>query len=230
MNTVEYIDWIDPAIASHEIFPKTFSERDIQTAYGAPFFGGLLKNLLNIHEQKKSYFVLSKEKIENERRRLISLHNGHVSANDVITAALCEANMSTDIFAFTINMRERHSNLGGNFHSEIPFLRKESTNPAMFRQIVKHGQYFKRDELPICPFVRGKVGRISSLASIQTLIVPEGMDIICHTMLASYETNIPMDVAFITSMNSDNYLVIHNFREWKLVHGGLLTGILRSDE
>jgi hypothetical protein len=229
-NTIEYIDWSNPAIASHEIFPETFSEKDIQTAYGVPFFLGLLKNLWNIQKQKKSYLVLNKEKIEYERKRQSSLHNGHVSANDVITAALCEANQSTDIFAFTMNMRKRHCRFGGNFHAEIPFLKTDSTNPREFRKIIKRRYYFKTDELPICPFILGKVGRISSLATIQTLILPQSMEVVCHAMLASYEANIPMDAAFITSMNNENYLVIHNFREWNLVHGGLLQKILKSED
>ena len=226
-DSIYPIDWRDPAIASHEIFPTIYSEKDIQTAYGLPFFLGLLKNMWNIRKQKKTYLVLSKKKIENERKNH-SLHDGHVSANDIITAALCEANVSTDIFAFTKNMRDRHCHLGGNFHNEIPFSRKASLNPRAFRKIIKEGHFFKRDELPVRPFLLGKVGRISSLATIQKLIHTQSMDIVCHTMLASYEANIPMDAAFITSMNDENYLVLHNFRDWKITNNGLLQTILSS--
>lgn len=99
----------------------------------------------------------------------------------------------------------------------------------MFRNIVKKGYDFDTNELPICPFVFGRSGRISSLASIQKLIETDGTDsIICHAMLSSFVQNVPMDTAFVISMNSESYVVLHNFREID-TETGLIHGILSQN-
>lgn len=55
----------------------------------------------------------------------------------------------------------------GNFFCEIPFDRKEGTDPFVIRNIIdsKEG-YFGHDKLPLEPFLDGRVGRITSLASV----------------------------------------------------------------
>lgn len=206
--------WSHPDIANHEIFPKRFSDRDIEIAYGGPFFLGLLKNVVNMDKQRKSYIILDKQKVVEKKKAFASNGQGHLSDNDVITAALCKANGSSDIFAFAMNMRDRHCHYGGNFHNEIPFAKKNALEPRLFRNIVKQGYGFDKNELPICPFIFGRSGRISSLASIQKLIEPDGTDsILCHAMLSSFVQNVPMDTAFVISMNDKSYVVLHNFRE-----------------
>mmetsp|Transcript_7286 Transcript_7286/g.13831 ORF Transcript_7286/g.13831 Transcript_7286/m.13831 type:complete len:484 (+) Transcript_7286:88-1539(+) len=209
------IIWSHPDIANHEIFPRRFSNKDVEIAYGGPFFLGLLKNVVDMDQQKKSYIILDKDKVSQKKKEFAENGQGHVSDNDVITVALCQANGSSDIFAFAMNMRDRHCHYGGNFHNEIPFAKKNALEPRMFRNIVKNGFDFDTNELPICPFVIGRSGRISSLASIQKLIeTTDGADaIICHSMLSSFVQNVPMDTAFVISMNSKSYVVLHNFRE-----------------
>lgn len=151
--------WDDPAIASHEIFPQRFSEGDIQKAYGLGFTLGLLRNAWHIKRQRKDYIILNKQKIEQKRKALSALSpcNGYLSANDIITSAICSANKSSSIFAFTMNMRDRHCHYGGNYHNEIPFLSSAAKDPYEFRSIVKKGYYYEKDVLPLCPFVVGKV-------------------------------------------------------------------------
>lgn len=222
LNSHTDLVWSHPDIANHEIFPDRFSQRDATFSYGFPFFLGLLKNFVNLKKRKKSYIILDKHKVRDKRDELLALGEGHLSDNDVITAALCEASSSSDIFAFAMNMRNRHSRLGGNFHNEIPFPRDQAKNPRAFRNIVKHGFYFDTNTLPICPFVLGKVGRISSIASVQKLIKPTDMDrIVCHAMLSSFVQNVPLDTAFIISMNDEAYVILHNFREIDLVNGSI---------
>lgn len=235
------IEWTNEAISTHEVFPARFSPRDAQTMYGFPFILGLLRNFYNIRKQKKGYFLLSKKKIQEKKKEFISLHNTNVSTNDIITTALCEANMATDIFAFTMNMRSLHCHYGGNFHNEVPFPKKailsnsqksatlhntrSHSNPKAFREILKRGFYYDTDEIPVCPFILGTVGRISSLATIQKLILKDKeMKVVCHAVLSSFVTNVPMDTAFISSMNEECFVVLHNFRE--LDENGLLDKIL----
>lgn len=224
------LQWSHPDIAFHEVFPSRFSNRDIEFSYGGPFFLGLLKNSVNIKKQKISYIVIDKEAVEKKRRELSTIRDssdGHLSHNDIITAALCEANLSSKIFAFTMNMRDRHSHFGGNFHNEIPFPKNIIADPYSFRAIVKDGFYYAKDELPLCPFVLGQVGRISSLATVQKLIQNDKVEVICHSMLSSFGQNVPLDTAFIISMNKSSYVILHNFRELDL-NKGLLCDLTQS--
>jgi hypothetical protein len=228
-NHDKKIIWSHPDIANHEIFPKRFSNRDIEIAYGGPFFLGLLKNVVNMDKQMKSYIILDKHKVSQKKKELTATGQGHVSDNDIITSALCQANGSSDIFAFAMNMRDRHCHYGGNFHNEVPFAKQHALEPQMFRTIVKNGYDFDTDQIPICPFIFGRSGRISSLASIQKLIETEETDsIICHAMLSSFVQNVPMDTAFIISMNSQSYVVLHNFRAID-TETGLIHDLLRQN-
>lgn len=234
------LDWTAPAIATHEIWPSRYSKADVQKAYGFPFLLGLLRNVWTIQRQNKDYLVLSKAKIEAKKRALVDKsQHGHLSSNDVITAALCDANQSSDLFCFTMNMRQlphcRH--YGFNFHNEVPFPRAMAANdPNAFRSMLKRGYHYETDRLPTWPFVAGRVGRLSSLATIQHLIASHdktyrgdddeddddddhdtvpcpSVKVLCHGMLTSFVDNVPLDAAFITSMNDDHFLVIHNFRK-----------------
>jgi hypothetical protein len=221
------IDWTSPLISSHEIFPKYFSSCDIQKSYGLPFFLGLVYNTLFEPRDNKGYFLLCKDKVDHQRKEYGARDEMHLSPNDIITAALCEINTSTDIFAFTMDARDRHGkHLGGNYHCEIPFDRRFGSNPRNFRQILKSGSYYQRDQLPWLPFFQGRVGRISSLATIQKLVSSDEIKIQCHSMLASFLENIPMDAAFITEMNNSTYVVLHNFRDRRTLEGSLLEKIM----
>ena len=217
--------WSHPSIENHEVFPERFSKLDTEISYGFPFFIGLVRNMIfRMKNQRKSYIFLDKNKIEAKKKGLQELGCGHLSDNDIITAALCEGNKSSDIFAFTMNMRDRHDHFGGNFHNEIPFKRESAEDPVAFRQIVKKGYYYEHNELPFLPFLFGDVGRISSLASVQKgkLIQPPSTSkIVCHSMLSSFVENVPLDTAFISSMNDSTYVVLHNFRDVELKEGSL---------
>lgn len=214
------LDWTAPDIATHEIWPSRYSKADVQKAYGFPFLLGLLRNICKIGEQTKDYIVLSKAKIEVKKKEMVDkLQHGHLSSNDVITAALCQANKSSDLFCFTMNMRHLPScrHYGLNFHNEVPFPRRMvSGDPNAFRSMLKQGYYYETDQLPTWPFVAGRVGRLSSLASIQHLIQSSSKDnevkVLCHGLLSSTAENVPLDAAFVTSMNDENFLVTHNFR------------------
>jgi len=116
------IDWKSPLISSHEIFPESFSYCDIQKSYGLPFFLGLVYNTLFEPRDQKGYFILCKDKVDHQRKEYGTRYGMHLSPNDIITAALCEINSSTDIFAFTMDKKNRNGKqLGGNYHCEIPF-------------------------------------------------------------------------------------------------------------
>ena len=127
------IDWDNPLKAEHEIYPPTFSERDYHRSYGLPFGWGLFKNIRTLSKRRCRYLLLSKEKIHKKRielRRMCgdgingkSATDQSISANDIIMAAICEMNGSSDIFAFDRSVRGIKEGVGksaaGNFFWEM---------------------------------------------------------------------------------------------------------------
>lgn len=195
-RTPAKIDWDNPLKTTHEIYPETFSERDYTRSYGLPFGWGLFKvchpyaplhctlfifalifnlsqkNLRTLGKRKLEYLLLSKDKIARKKKVLNSEDSDGeaISANDVIMSALCEMCGSSDIFAFDKSVRGNKEGLpksaAGNLFCEVPFDREAGKDPSFFRKIVNGGSYFHADDIPLLPFLNGRVGRITSLASV----------------------------------------------------------------
>jgi len=221
--TPSKIDWDNPLKATHEIYPENFSERDYQRSYGLPFGWGLFKNLRTLSKRKCKYLLLSKEKIAKKKKVLQQTDaddGGSISANDIIMSCLCEMCGSSDIFAFDRSVRGIKEGVSkssaGNFFWEIPFEREHGTNPFEIRNILSsdEGSYFATDGIPLMPFLNGRVGRITSLASItrhQTTF--PGTESICQFPSASFIKDLPLDVAVIFRFDKNNWGVMHNFRK-----------------
>lgn len=138
----------------------------------------------------------SKEKIAKKKKVLQQTDaddGGSISANDIIMSCLCEMCGSSDIFAFDRSVRGIKEGVSkssaGNFFWEIPFEREHGTNPFEIRNILSsdEGSYFATDGIPLMPFLNGRVGRITSLASItrhQTTF--PGTESICQFPSASF--------------------------------------------
>lgn len=115
--------------------------------------------------------MLSKDKITRKKKALQSEDDGRaISANDIIMSALCEMCGSSDIFAFDKSVRGSKAGVSksaaGNLFCEIPFDREVGKDPSFFRNIISDGSYFHTNDIPLLPFLNGRVGRITSLASI----------------------------------------------------------------
>jgi hypothetical protein len=102
-----------------------------------------------------------------------------------------------------------------------------STNETAKNQ---HDLFYKTDHLPIEPFVCGRVGRITSLASITEKTVLKGTTIVCTLPFLSFIKEIPMDVAVIFRFSNDYWGVLHNFANIKKTKDGLLSQILLAEE
>ena len=97
---------------------------------------------------------------------------GVISANDIIMSSLCEMCGSSDIFAFDRSARGIKEGVSkssaGNFFWEIPFERDLGKSPYEIRKMLSSnaGSCFGTNGVPLLPFLNGRVGRITSLASI----------------------------------------------------------------
>jgi hypothetical protein len=231
MNGLEVppIQWDNPKKSTHEFYPPYFTEREIDISYGAPFVLGTLKNFFT-SRRTPNVFLLDKSKINAKKRQLKDeTGNRDISSNDVITAGICEAVGSSDIFIFTESVRGLVEgvprNAGGNFHWEIPVPRDVIVRPDLLRKVVKACGY-RDKELPLQPFLCGRVGRITSLASITEGIVYEGTKMICSIPSFSLK-DIPLDVAVIFRFNRQFWGVLHNSAEFKV--SGLLEDAIVDD-
>ena len=184
------------------------------------------------------YLLLSKEKIAKKRRELRSIRsvssgkevrdnqidgdsdlNGDISANDIIMSAICEMNSSSDIFAFDRSVRGIKEGVGksaaGNFFWEIPFEKEKGVCPHEIRKILsdESGSYFGTDGVPLMPFLNGRVGRITSLASITHQATFPGSEVVCQFPSASFIRDLPLDVAVIFRFDKEHWGIMHNFRK-----------------
>jgi len=223
----------------HEIFPPTFSDRDVHIAYDAPMMLGALRNFPSLSKRSAQVLLLDKSKIIRKRTQLRrELGNDDISSNDVVTSALCEANGSADIFVFTENVRGAKYGVpvdaGGNYLWEVPVSRESCSDPDKLRNVVVQdlggcscGE-FRRNELPWRPFVEGRVGRITSLASVAQTMLFDGVQVLCTVPLASFIGEIPLDVGLIFRYDKNNYGVLHNFAEF-CPSSGMLGEILADN-
>ncbi len=233
--SISPLEWSNPMKPTHEFFPDAFSPRDVEKSYGLPFLCGLLKNFPTLTSRNQNILLLCKKKVSQKRREYRfngteSFNcNEPISSNDIITAALCEANESSDIFVFTENIRGLKEgiprNASGNFFWEVPVSRVAcAANPLQVRLSVANGGYYPTDELPLQPFLCGRVGRLTSLATITHTISYPGTETICQLPFISFLQEIPLDVAIIFRFNNLYWGVLHNFAQFRLT--GLLSELV----
>jgi hypothetical protein len=226
-----YIDWDDSSTATHEIYCPEFNEFDFQTSYGLPFFVGATRNILDMESRPPGYLIMSNDEVQSKRKELCdSSKHRFLSANDVITASLCGAIRSSDVINFTMDMRKKNRHLGGNFYREVPFDRKAvDGDPNRFRSILEKGHYYERGQVPLYPSLLGRVGRVTSLASIVRWIEGENQTVLCHCLPKTFGRNVPLDVGFVFRMNKDKYVILHNYKELEIEEGGLLQEVVGKD-
>jgi hypothetical protein len=227
------IDWNFRSQTAHELYPAMLSWRDIEVSYGLPFFIGLVKNaILTFQKRKPSILLLDKSKVKLEKLRLRELLNStSISSNDVVSLALCQSNPDVDIFVFTENARDDDRiprNAGGNFYWEIPFSSQAAlSDPRHFRSSVEHQASYPSGQLPIEPFLNGRVGRLTSLATVSEQLNYEGVETLCTLPVKSFLRTIPMDVAMIFRFNKRCLGVLHNFVH---LESGVLDSLLVREE
>ena len=198
--------------------------------YGLPFIVGVSKNLWTIPNREQNYLSLSRAKINAKRKELSSEGDPPLSSNDIIMAALCGANRSSEIFAFTKrSTKDLHNKecQGGNLYVEVPFPREVGSDPNQFRALSKNGFYYDQDELPITPSFEGRVGRITSCVaplSVHMLFGGEASETICQAPPHEFVHMTPFDSAVIFTQDGEHIGVLHNFAD--IDTSGLLQEIL----
>jgi hypothetical protein len=230
------IDWNVPTRGTHELYPVSFSPRDVDVSYSLPFFVGLIKNAITTFSKRKpTIFLIDKAAVKKKKLEMRDkLNCTTISSNDVVSIALFHAADSIDVFVFTENARDGVTvplNAGGNFLWEIPISKQAVVeNPTHFRNAVQRRAFYPTNHVPAQAFWYGRVGRLTSLSTIKTtdqLIVFDGIETVCTMFLTSFLKDIPMDVALIFRYDKQYLGVLHNFVELKASE--LLDAIIVKD-
>jgi len=220
------IDWNHPLKATHECYPETFSEQDIRNSYGRPFFIGLFRNFRRLIDPSYSkLMVMRRDKIQATKSKYLDKfpEGTIISANDLITAGLCQSNDSTDIFSFPLNMRGRKEHLddpmaAGYLCCEIPFPKKAALEPIGMRHIVTKKHFYETDQVPMEPFLHGRAGRMTNFASISSGHLfqkgASGFETVAHCLPSSFFEIFPIDVCVIYQLDKQHLGVIHNFEDY----------------
>jgi hypothetical protein len=266
---------------TQEIYPPTFTPRDVWVSYGPPFWFGVVKNIFEgIARQPKPvrpmsqqqqqlpklrdahFLLIDKRKLKDEKGRLRRLYNHpHISSNDVLTAAICESCTSSDVFIYTADTRHHHQQpapqpqqsppqsqpptqenkqpepqkagpgwfVCGNYHYEIPVSRRTVTNPSSFRQVMEGHtppQEYRPDTVPVGPYLLGRVGRVTSIATIAESFLHDGLSTVCAVPLETFFHPMPLDVAMIFRFNNDCFGIVHNFDSIHIRDDSLLRKLL----
>ena len=220
------IDWDHPLKATHECYPETFSKNDIRNSYGRPFFIGLFRNFRRLIDPSYSkLMVMRQDKIQKAKKKYLKKFpkGTIISANDLITAGLCQSNESTDLFSFPLNMRGRKPQLddemaAGYLCCEIPFPKTVVLEPIGMRKIVSRKHFYETDQVPMEPFLRGRAGRMTNFASISSKYLfekgPSGLEAVAHCLPSSFFEIFPIDVCVIYRLDKQHLGVIHNFEHY----------------
>jgi hypothetical protein len=220
------IDWDHPLKATHECYPETFSKNDIRNSYGRPFFIGLFQNFRRLIDPSYSkLMVMRQDKIQKAKKKYLKKFpkGTIISANDLITAGLCQSNESTDLFSFPLNMRGRKPQLddemaAGYLCCEIPFPKTAVLEPIGMRKIVSRTHFYETDQVPMEPFLRGRAGRMTNFASISSKYLfekgPSGLEAVAHCLPSSFFEIFPIDVCVIYRLDKQHLGVIHNFEHY----------------
>lgn len=226
------IYWNHPLKSTHECYPETFSKQDIRNSYGRPFYIGLFRNVHRlIHPSYSKLMVLHRDKIQAVKTKYLKKfpEGTIISANDLITAGLCQSNESSDLFSFPLNMRGRKKGLkdpmaAGYLCCEIPFPKTAALEPIGMRNIVSKKHFYETDQVPIEPFLRGRAGRMTNFASISShyLFEKGHLETVTHCLPSSFFEIFPIDVCVIYQLDKTHLGVIHNFEHYhenKLLDG-----------
>lgn len=225
------IDWNHPLKATHECYPETFSKKDIRNSYGMPFILGLFRNVRRlVNPSYSKLMVMRRDKIQEAKHKYLQHfpEGTIISANDMITAGLCQSNDSTDVFSFPLNMRGRKDGMmhpdvemaAGYLCCEIPFPKKAALEPIGMRKIVSKKHFYETDQVPVEPFQHGRAGRMTNFASISSDYLFEtgassGVETIAHCLPSSFFEIFPIDVCVIYQLDQQHLGVIHNFDEYR---------------
>jgi hypothetical protein len=228
------LDWDNPALSTHEF----------GGAGGLPFLVGLLWSvLINLFypRPKAQILVFDRQKITDQKTSLKDAATPYLSSNDIVLAALQQANATRTMTSLIVNDRARCPHLGphdaGNYLSSLLLPTTLGRNPNRIRSVVTAGTYYGNDNdaAPTSYLYRMSIMIVSSWATAQgddCAVTPKGTRLVCHLPHPAFVESFPLDVAVVFAASPDCLAVSHNFYAsyWSKESTALLDAIAVTQE
>ena len=179
------INWDNPLARSSGIFPDRCSERDKYRMMGFPLFISVLRNLPKSPFRRHKHFLIDQEIAEEKKLSLVdtSKHK-FLSTNDIIMAALCQMNPNAKLMSMAMNRRGRSNDIdsrdGGNFICIAGLDGDAGRDPNTIRHIVKRGQFFEPNQVPLKPYLEGKICSVTNWTSLTTFLNAHSVRTLSH--------------------------------------------------
>ena len=231
---LQLINWDNPLAKTCGILPDQSSERDRYRMAGAPMLISVLRNLPSLPFRKANHFFLDQQGIDEKKLSLVN-KNQHdfLSTNDIVMSALCRMNRTSKVTSMVINRRGRTNGVedrDGGIFIFSPILESEAgKDPNVIRQFVKDGGYFEPDQVPLQPYLQGKVCCVTNWATLTKFISIEGVKTLCHMPSPAF-FEAPLDGSVIFKVNDGCTAVCCNFPVHNVKGDSFLRDIISHDE
>jgi hypothetical protein len=212
------LHWNNAALPTHEYAE---GEKDAAALAGSEaFVVGILRNLLVqlFYPRGSNLIVLDKKAIHEKKLSMKDETSAYLSSNDIILAALAQANANRQMCSVVRNDRKRMAHLephdAGNYLSFLVYPTSQGQNPNELRRIATAGSYFEKDTIPTSHLYSMSMMVVSSWATAQDdyAVHPKGCStLLCHLPHPAFVQGLPLDVAVIFAASPDHLAVAHNF-------------------
>lgn len=171
---VNSINWDNPHMSSHELHAPNLDEKGIKTTmmkYASP--AGVVWKMITGGKRKSNFIFTDSRAIQQKKDEMVGAGNGYLSSNDIITAALCRINITSEFVFTNMDMRERETNMsrndGGTILSLIPTPIVKSKDPNIVRQTVDKTYFPPKGFVPsMWHVVQGKYLSITNWSSVSS--------------------------------------------------------------
>jgi hypothetical protein len=236
------IKQIDLLMADEEVEELNWGSSERFEYSWRPYYVGKMEELLTkicmffcfafkyfFGAKKRSHsLILSKAKLEHLKLELRGDEHEFLSSNDIITAALNEADHGVDLNMFVMNARGRikgyDSKMAGNYEKTIPYDTQTCRDPNQIRTLVKNKRFFGDWEMFFWSYFIGRLGIITNWSSLTEFFTLDGLIVECHAPFSDFVTNTPCDLAVIYQFDRDTLAISHNYKNIDMA--GIIEDIL----
>ena len=175
----------------------------------------VLQNLPLVLFRKAKFTFFDQKAIDEKKLSLVNRkEHDFLSTNDIIMSALCRMNRTAKLVSMVMNRRGRTKGVedrDGGIFVNSPVLDPEAgTDPNVIRQVVKGGGYFQPDQVPLQPYLQGKVCCVTNWATVTKFLNMRGVKTLCHMPSPAF-FQAPMDGCVIFKVTDDCTAVCCNF-------------------
>ena len=167
--------------------------------------------------------IVDSNKVNAHKQHLIDTRESpFLSTNDILTAAFArQTENRTDVLEFVVDCRGKidgvQKDFAGNFEKLVHMPNKAARDPNQVRACVSKLAHYRRNRLPLMPFVTGRYAMVSNWATLSKFLP---MDILAHAPLRTFVNMCPIPMMVIFKVDESTLALIHNHAEPRNVQKG----------